>query len=84
MTAGPVSDKIGRKPVILIADVFFTIGSFMMYLSHSIPTLMIARIIVGIGVGLASLIVPVYLSEISPIEVRGTVVAVDVMLITGG
>jgi len=46
--------------------------------------LILGRLIVGLGVGAASLVVPVYLSEVSPVEVRGTVVAVDVMVITGG
>ena len=45
---------------------------------------MIGRLVVGLGVGIASLVVPVYLSEICPVEVRGTVVAVDVMIITAG
>lgn len=45
---------------------------------------MIGRLFVGLGVGIASMIVPVYLSEISPIKVRGAVVAVYVVFITGG
>ena len=56
----------------------------MLFFAHSIPTLMMGRIIVGCGVGLASLIVPVYLSEISPLRIRGMVVTVNVMMITGG
>lgn len=52
--------------------------------AKSIPLLIVGRFIVGLGVGTASLVVPVYLSEVSPLEVRGTVVAVDVMVITGG
>ena len=50
----------------------------------TIEFLMGGRIIVGLGVGIASLVVPVYLSEISPVEVRGTVVAFDILLLTGG
>jgi len=45
---------------------------------------MLGRIVVGLGVGIASLVVPVYLSEISPVEVRGTVVAFDILLLTSG
>ena len=84
LIAGPMSDRMGRKPVIIIADILFTIGALVMMISWSIPILMVGRIIVGLGVGIASLVVPVYLSEISPIEVRGTVVAFDVLLITSG
>ena len=55
-----------------------------MWATPSVPVLMFGRVVVGLGVGIASLIVPVYLSETSPDEVRGTVVAVDVMVITAG
>jgi SP family myo-inositol transporter-like MFS transporter 13 len=68
----------------MLADVLFTIGAILMATAKSIPLLILGRLIVGLGVGAASLVVPVYLSEVSPVEVRGTVVAVDVMVITGG
>jgi SP family myo-inositol transporter-like MFS transporter 13 len=68
----------------MLADVLFTIGAILMATAKSIPLLIFGRLIVGFGVGAASLVVPVYLSEVSPVEVRGTVVAVDVMVITGG
>ena len=55
-----------------------------MWTTPSVGVLMFGRVVVGLGVGIASLIVPVYLSETSPDEVRGTVVAVDVVIITGG
>ena len=55
-----------------------------MAIAESIPLLILGRLTLGLGVGEASLVVPVYLSEVSPVEVRGTVVAVDVMVITGG
>ena len=55
-----------------------------MAFAQSVTALMFGRFVVGLGVGTASLVVPVYLSEVSPREVRGTVVAVDVMFITGG
>mmetsp|Transcript_10434 Transcript_10434/g.17521 ORF Transcript_10434/g.17521 Transcript_10434/m.17521 type:complete len:314 (-) Transcript_10434:23-964(-) len=84
LLAGPVSDKFGRKPVIVLADLLFIIGSIQMYLAHTIDDLIFGRITVGLGVGLASLIVPIFLSELSPTEVRGLVVAVDVLVITLG
>lgn len=84
LIAGSLSDKIGRKPVIMIADVLFTVGAVLMMCAPSIAILMVGRLVVGLGVGIASLVVPVYLSEICPVEVRGTVVAVDVMIITAG
>jgi SP family myo-inositol transporter-like MFS transporter 13 len=79
-----LSDRFGRKPIILFADVMFTLGSVMMYVAPTVNVLMAGRIVVGLGVGLASLIVPIYLSEVSPNEVRGTVIAVDLMIVTSG
>ena len=68
----------------MLADVLFTIGAILMATAESIPLLILGRLTLGLRVGEASLVVPVYLSEVSPVEVRGTVVAVDVMVITGG
>ncbi len=65
--AGVLSDQIGRKPVIIISDFLFTAGSLIMAFAPEIYVLMIGRIIVGLGVGIASMVVPVYLSEVSPI-----------------
>lgn len=67
LIAGVLSDQIGRKPVIIISDVLFTGGSLLMAFAPEIYVLMIGRIIVGLGVGIASMVVPVYLSEVSPI-----------------
>jgi MFS family permease len=67
LIAGVLSDQIGRKPVIIISDFLFTGGSLLMAFAPEIYVLMIGRIIVGLGVGIASMVVPVYLSEVSPI-----------------
>lgn len=84
LLAGPLQDKLGRKPVIMIADVFFTVGALIMALAPSVGVLMLGRFVVGVGVGMASLVVPVYLAEVSPQEVRGAVVAIDIMIVTLG
>jgi len=73
--AGTVSDKYGRRKVIMGSDVCFTIGALMQAFSSSIAQLMIGRVIVGLGVGIASMIVPVYVSEVSPTAIRGKLVA---------
>ena len=52
--SGTISDKIGRKPVILIADALFTIGAFMMAFAPSIAFLMLGRVVVGLGIGAAA------------------------------
>lgn len=52
--------------------------------AQDISVLMLGRFIVGFGVGMASLVIPVYLSEVSPQEMRGAVVAIDIMFVTLG
>lgn len=80
--SGNISDRIGRKKVIIFADILFTIGSVVMAFAPTIAVLMIGRLIIGFGVGIASQIVPLYLSEVAPVEIRGKLVAFNVATIT--
>lgn len=73
--SGTASDRWGRKKIILFSDVLFTIGALIMAFAPTIPILMLGRVIVGLGVGMAAQIVPLYLSEMAPIEIRGKVIA---------
>jgi SP family myo-inositol transporter-like MFS transporter 13 len=82
--SGYVSDQIGRKKVILFADFMFTLGAVTMAVAPSIWVLMMGRIFVGIGVGVAAQIVPLYLSEIAPTEIRGKLIAMNTAMITVG
>jgi SP family myo-inositol transporter-like MFS transporter 13 len=82
--AGQISDKFGRKKVIMIADIAFTAGSLLQAFAPTISVLMVGRVIVGLGVGVASMIVPVYISEVTPTELRGKMVAVNNFTITAG
>jgi MFS family permease len=84
LIAGPFSDSFGRKPVILASDVLFTIGSLVMATAETIPILILGRLIVGLAVGVASMVVPVYLSEVAPIKIRGTVVTCFLIALTFG
>ena len=52
--AGTISDKIGRKKVIIMADVLFTAGAVIMAAAPTIGCLMVGRLIIGLGVGVAS------------------------------
>ena len=80
--SGSISDKIGRKKVILIADALFTVGAVIMATAPSIAWLMVGRLVIGFGVGAASQIVPLYLSEVAPVEIRGKLVAFNIATIT--
>lgn len=84
LIAGPSSDAYGRKPAIIVADVLFVAGSTVMACASSLAVLMVGRLLVGLAIGVASAIVPIYLSEVAPIAVRGRVVAIFVACITAG
>lgn len=70
--------------MILIADVLFTAGAIIMMSAPTPAILMVGRLVVGLGVGFASMLVPVYLSELSPDQMRGAVVAIDLMILCFG
>lgn len=62
--AGFLQDKLGRKPVILLASVVFVVGALLMGWAGGFYSLLLGRVIAGIGVGLSGGVVPVYVSEI--------------------
>lgn len=70
-----VSDTFGRKWALIIADIIFIIGSTVQTLcalgTHSLTQLYIGRVIGGFGVGLISAVVPTYISENAPKQIRG-------------
>ena len=94
--AGPVSTRFGRKPTLMFAAVLFFVGS----LGSAIPEIgfgpigamgpaaltpfIIYRIIGGVGVGIASMISPLYIAEIAPPAIRGTLVTFQQIAIVGG
>lgn len=84
LVGGPFSDKYGRKPTIVLADLLFTLGALVMGMAPTIPVLLIGRVLVGFGVGIAAMVIPVYLSEASPCEIRGVLVTCNVLFITTG
>ncbi|XP_078678196.1 proton myo-inositol cotransporter-like isoform X2 [Branchiostoma floridae x Branchiostoma belcheri] len=84
LLGGLLNDTFGRKPVILLASFVFTAGAVVMGAAQSKVLLLIGRIVVGIGIGLASMTVPMYIAEAAPPEMRGRLVTINNMFITGG
>ncbi|GAB4830754.1 Sugar (and other) transporter [Ancistrocladus abbreviatus] len=81
---GWLNDKLGRKTTILIADVLFFIGALVMAFAPSPAIIIVGRAFVGLGVGMASMTAPLYISETSPTRIRGALVSTNGLLITGG
>lgn len=82
--AGLLADKWGRKNVILIADLLFTAGALWQALAGTVWEMIVGRSIVGLAIGGASLVVPLYISELAPGHMRGRLVTVSLLFITGG
>lgn len=82
--AGMTSDAIGRKKTMLIAAVFFCICAIGCAESTSFAQLVTFRIIGGVGVGFVSIVSPIYISEISVAEKRGTLVSLYQLAVTIG
>ncbi|MGN6353288.1 MAG: sugar porter family MFS transporter [Parafilimonas sp.] len=81
---GIISDKIGRKKTIIVAAIMFLLSGFGCGFASSFTLLVIARMIGGIGVGMASVISPMYISEFAPADKRGRMVAYYQLAITLG
>ncbi|KAK9099890.1 hypothetical protein Scep_023320 [Stephania cephalantha] len=81
---GWINDSFGRKKSILIADVAFALGAVLMAVAPTPAMIILGRIFVGVGVGMASMTSPLYISEASPAHIRGALVGTNGLLITGG
>jgi MFS transporter, SP family, arabinose:H+ symporter len=84
LIAGPLSDRIGRKPSLLIAALLFTATGFLCAFANSIEVFILGRIVGGFGVGIAILVAPIYIAEIAPAKKRGSLVSFNQLLIVIG
>ena len=75
LLGGRVCDRLGRKPTLLAVGVLYLVSAVWSALSGGPCSLMIARFVGGVGVGVSSIAAPVYISEISPAESRGRLCA---------
>lgn len=82
--AGMLSDFLGRKKTMLISAVMFSISAIGCAVSADFTQLVIFRIIGGFGIGVVSIVSPIYISEVSPAEKRGTLVSLYQLAITIG
>lgn len=84
LVAGSIADKYGRKPGLMIAAIIFALSSLGIAFSSSLSLFVIMRFAAGIGVGMASMLCPMYIAEISPAKVRGRNVAINQLTVVIG
>lgn len=82
--SGEIGDRYGRRSVLVLAAVLFLVSALGCGLMPSFSTIILARIIGGLGVGIASSMVPLYISEIAPAKIRGRLVTYYQLAVTFG
>ena len=82
--SGRLADTLGRRPLMIATAAVFLVGVLVTAFTPNIATLIAGRIIVGVGIGIASYLGPLYISEISPASKRGGLVAINQLLLTLG
>jgi SP family xylose:H+ symportor-like MFS transporter len=81
LLAGKLADKYGRKPGMMVAACIFALSSLGMAFSQGLAMFIVMRFSAGIGVGMASMLSPLYIAEISPAHMRGRNVAINQLTI---
>lgn len=81
---GVLADALGRRSIILLADILFVAGALIQAFSSTVWGMILGRSVVGAAVGSASFVVPMYISELAPSAFRGRLVTVSSLFITGG
>ncbi|EEF45633.1 sugar transporter, putative [Ricinus communis] len=83
-TGGALADKFGRTRTFQLDAIPLIIGAFLTTTAQNVQTMIIGRLLAGIGIGISSAIVPLYISEISPTEIRGALGSVNQLFICIG
>jgi SP family galactose:H+ symporter-like MFS transporter len=84
LASGRVSDRIGRRAILGLLGVVFTVGIVITAVADAYGTMLVGRVIMGGGVGGVSATVPTYLGEIAPAQIRGRMLTLNQLLITVG
>ena len=84
LAAGALSDKFGRKRLLILAAVIFAVTSVGNALAHNFSVFIAWRMLGGVAIGLASSLSPMYISEVAPAQMRGKLVAINQLTIVVG
>ncbi|MCD4866781.1 sugar porter family MFS transporter [Pseudomonas sp. PLB05] len=82
--AGSLSAKLGRKKSLMLGAILFVIGSILCGLATSPTMLIFARFLLGLAIGIASFTAPLYLAEVAPENIRGSMISLYQLMITAG
>lgn len=82
--SGFVSRFLGRRFAILVSAAIFTIGSILSAISIDVTMLVIVRFFIGVGLGIATFTAPIYLSEVAPKQIRGSLIGLYQLMVTIG
>ncbi|MCQ4118748.1 sugar porter family MFS transporter [Rhodococcus tibetensis] len=84
LLGGRLSDRLGRKRTLLVCAGLFLVGALACATAPNVEIMVLARIILGLGVGAAAVTCPLYLAEMAPVERRGRMVTInELMIVTG-
>ena len=84
LLGGRIADRIGRKRMLLLCGAIFLVGALGCALAPTVQIMVAARIVLGFGVGAASVTCPLYLAEMAPPDRRGRMVTInELMIVTG-
>ncbi|KAK8569155.1 hypothetical protein V6N12_007687 [Hibiscus sabdariffa] len=83
-TGGALADKFGRTRTFQLDAIPLIIGALLTAMARDVQTMIIGRLLAGIGIGITSAVVPLYISEISPTEIRGALGSVNQLFICIG
>jgi SP family myo-inositol transporter-like MFS transporter 13 len=81
---GTLNLKFGRRISILFAASVFTLGSLILMFAYDYLSLVVGRIVVGVGIGVASLTTPIYIAEVAIPRMRGKLVTINTLMVTFG
>jgi SP family galactose:H+ symporter-like MFS transporter len=81
---GALTDRFGRRGLIILAGVIFTASAIGTAAAPTVTWLIAARVVSGLAIGIASFVSPMYIAELVPAKVRGSLVAVNMLAITTG
>jgi sugar porter (SP) family MFS transporter len=84
LVGGSMADRLGRRRLLIVTAIVFGLGAVGAALAPDTSWLIAARVVAGAGIGIASFVSPLYISEIAPVEARGRLVSINQVALTSG